>query len=114
MKVGRIFYFDASHHIPKYKGKCEQIHGHTYRLEVMAEDEVKKDGMVMDFTEIKDIINREVVDVLDHRNLNEVLDNPTAENITEWIWNALEKKLPLKSVKLWEGRDSWVEKTNGQ
>jgi len=110
MKVGRTFYFDASHHLPKYKGKCEQLHGHTYRLEVVIEGAVGKEGMVLDFNELKHVVEENVVDALDHEDLNKVMANPTAENIVEWIWGRLEGKLKLHSIKLYEGRDKWVEK----
>ena len=44
MRLCREFYFDAAHYIPHYKGKCEKLHGHTYKLEVVIESNVKKDG----------------------------------------------------------------------
>ncbi len=63
----------------------------------------------MDFGYLKKIVEAEVLKELDHRNLNEVFDNPTAENMTEWIFNRLAKKIPIYSVKLWEGRGKWVQ-----
>ncbi len=111
MRAGREFFFDASHRLPGYKGKCEQFHGHTYRLEVTVEGTKGKEGMVMDFNEIKAVVSEQVIDQLDHRNLNDVFGNPTAENIAQWIFDTLEKRLPLSSVKLWEGNGKWVEVT---
>jgi len=110
MKIGREFYFEAAHHLPNYKGKCEQVHGHTYKLEVVIEGEKGKDGMVMDFGELGEVVEKEVIGVLDHQELNLLLPNPTAENIVEWVWKKLESKLPLYSLKLWEGRAKWVMK----
>jgi 6-pyruvoyltetrahydropterin/6-carboxytetrahydropterin synthase len=110
MMLGKVFYFDSAHYLPDYCGKCENLHGHTYRLEVVIEDGVKEDGMVLDFTILKGIVVEEVIDKLDHMGLNDILKNPTAENIVEWIWARLEKRLPLKSIKLWEGDGKWVEK----
>ena len=110
MRLCKEFYFDAAHYLPDYCGKCESLHGHTYKLEIVIEDRVKKDGMVLDFTKIKAAVTSEVLDELDHRNLNEVLDNPTAEHIVEWIHKRLKGKLPLKSIKLWEGEGKWAEK----
>ncbi len=49
------------------------------------------------------------MDKLDHRELNKIVDNPTAENIVEWIHERLKDKLPLHSIKLWEGEGKWVE-----
>jgi 6-pyruvoyltetrahydropterin/6-carboxytetrahydropterin synthase len=109
MRMGRVFYFDAAHFLPDYKGKCEQLHGHTYTLEVVLEDEKKEDGMVLDFNELKNIIQERILDRLDHSNMNEIFENPTAENIVEWIFKELDEEIPLKSVRLWEGRGKWVE-----
>ncbi len=109
MRLCREFYFDAAHFIPHYKGKCEQLHGHTYRLEVVIEGGVKKDGMVIDFAKLKEIVETQVLEKLDHRSLNELFENPTAENILEWIAQQLKSYLPLCSLKLWEGQGKWVE-----
>ncbi len=108
-KVFKEFFFDASHYLPGYKGKCEQFHGHTYRLEVGVAGAIGSDGMVMDFNKIKEIVSKEVVEVLDHRNLNDLFENPTAENIASWIFVKLGRKMPVCSVKLWEGNGKWVE-----
>ncbi len=109
MRVYREFYFDASHYLPGYKGKCEQFHGHTYRLEVGVIGMIGKGGMVMDFNEMKRIVSEKITEKLDHRNLNDLFKNPTAENIASWIFEELKKEMPLYSVKLWEGHGKWVE-----
>jgi 6-pyruvoyltetrahydropterin/6-carboxytetrahydropterin synthase len=111
MKVGRTFYFDSSHHLPAYKGKCEQYHGHTYQLDVVFEGEIGKDGMVLDFSELERIVEEKALTTLDHQDLNKLLPNPTAENIAEWIWKKLNGPLKLHSIRLYEGRGKWVEKT---
>jgi len=111
MKVGIEVYFDAAHSLPKYKGKCERFHGHTYKLEVTVEGNLGKEGMVIDFNELKKIVKEKILKELDHRNLNEIFDKPTAEKIAIWIFNKLEKEdgLPkIYSVKLWEGKSKWV------
>jgi 6-pyruvoyltetrahydropterin/6-carboxytetrahydropterin synthase len=108
MKIGRIFHFDAAHFLPDYKGKCEKVHGHTYKMEVVIEDEVKDKGMVMDFTELGKIVEINVIEKFDHENLNELMENPTAENIAKDIFKRLDKLLPLLSVKVWEGEGKWV------
>jgi 6-pyruvoyltetrahydropterin/6-carboxytetrahydropterin synthase len=110
MRIGCEFYFDSSHYLPDYKGKCERLHGHTYKLEVVIEDAVREDGMVMDFNLLKKTVKEEVIEGLDHMKLNDVLDNPTAENIVEWIIGRLRGRLPLYSIKLWEGNGKWVER----
>ena len=53
MDVSKEFTFDAAHNLVAYKGKCEALHGHTYRLRVTLEGPVREDGMVCDFVEIK-------------------------------------------------------------
>ncbi len=110
MKACRIFYFDASHCLPNYNGKCERLHGHTYKLEVEVEKDVGEDGMVIDFNEIKNIVEKEALESLDHSNINDLLENPTAEIITEYVWNKLDGKLPVSRIRLWEGEGKWVEK----
>ncbi|PNX49224.1 MAG: 6-carboxytetrahydropterin synthase QueD [Thermoplasmata archaeon M11B2D] len=109
MRLCREFYFDAAHYIPKYKGKCENLHGHTYKLEVVIEGGIQEDGMVVDFVQMKEIVETAVIEKLDHQSLNERFDNPTAEHILEWISTQLKGKLPLFSLRLWEGQGKWVE-----
>lgn len=109
MRLCREFYFDAAHYIPQYKGKCEKLHGHTYKLEVVIEGAIKKDGMVVDFAKIKQIVETTVIEKLDHQALNELFENPTAEHILEWISVQLKENLPVYSLRLWEGHGKWVE-----
>lgn len=66
-----------------YESKCKNLHGHNWQIEIFcASGSLNKNGMVIDFTEIKRMIS----DKLDHKNLNDVFSfNPTAENIARWI-----------------------------
>jgi 6-pyruvoyltetrahydropterin/6-carboxytetrahydropterin synthase len=108
MQVCREFTFDAAHHLTEYKGKCENVHGHTYRLRVCVEEPVKEDGLALDFVEMKKVINEKVIDVLDHQDLNNHFDQPSCENIVIWIWNVLIKELQLAEIWLWESPDTFV------
>jgi len=110
MIVGQTFHFDASHKLPTHQGPCSNLHGHTYRLEVEVEGEVGDDGMVMDFSELKKTVKEEVICVLDHANLNDVVPNPTAENLIKWIEDELKHKMHLHSIKIYEGDRKWAKK----
>lgn len=111
MKVGIITHFDAAHRLPAYKGKCEKVHGHTYKVEVTVEGELKEEKeYVIDYLELKTTVN-DVLSKLDHEFLNDIFENPTSEIIANYIKTELEKELrdvKLSSVKLWEGEGKWV------
>jgi len=110
MKVAREFTFDASHFTMSDKGSpCEELHGHTYTLVVTVEGPVKKDGMVMDFSEIKKIVNEDILPSVDHKNLNDVFENPTTELIAQWVFDKLKPRMNVVSVRLWEGHGKWAE-----
>ncbi|MBI4235713.1 6-carboxytetrahydropterin synthase QueD [Candidatus Peregrinibacteria bacterium] len=105
MQLHTTFSFAASHFLTKYHGKCENLHGHNYKLIVTIEDTVKKDGMVMDFKIIKEKVNEKVISKIDHTHLNDLIENPSAENMSIWIWDQLKNELPLKKIKLYETED---------
>lgn len=110
MFVTKEFLFDAAHYLTKYHGKCEKLHGHTYKLHVTVKGEVGDDGMVIDFVELKKIVKERVISKLDHTLINDLLDNPSAELMAKWIWDQL-KDLPqaeLHEIKLWETSTSFV------
>lgn len=75
----KIFKFDAAHNLTKYHGKCERLHGHTYKLVVTVKGKLDEQDMVIDFALLKDIVQKEVIDILDHAYLNDIIENPTAE-----------------------------------
>ena len=106
MIVSRKFTFDAAHHLPGYPGKCAQVHGHSWRFEVAIGGEIKPDGMVIDFSILKKVV-QPLVDQLDHTNLNDnkYLKNPTAENLAVYIFDFVDKsplKLDVAWVTVWE------------
>lgn len=116
--VTKRFSFEACHHLPYYKGACHNIHGHSYKLDVTVGGEVIEDknnekcGMIIDFKDLKEIVNW-VVSHLDHSNLNEYFENPTAETMVNEIGIIISHNLPnniyLVSVKLWETDTSYAE-----
>jgi 6-pyruvoyltetrahydropterin/6-carboxytetrahydropterin synthase len=111
LQIRRRFHFEAAHVLPHHLGKCARMHGHSYRLDVAVRGPLREDGpaqgMVVDFDDIKRIVRERVVDVLDHRTLNEFDDNPTVERIVLWAWRHLDGTLAgLDELVLWETDDS--------
>ncbi|MDA8234615.1 MAG: 6-carboxytetrahydropterin synthase QueD [Clostridia bacterium] len=108
-------HFDAAHHLRDYQGKCAQIHGHSWQVEVMvAGRELDKIGMLIDFGILKKHVN-DIIGGLDHRYLNELPAfnqdgvNPTAENIARYIYEKLSHQLlnhqpaiVIEGVRVWE------------
>lgn len=115
MLITKIFTFAGAHQLPNHPGKCKNLHGHEWKLEVTISGQIDADtGMIIDFSDLKKIVNENVIDVLDHSYLNNTLPNPTAENIISWIWDKLEDKVKNKrrnlfALKLWEAPDSCIE-----
>lgn len=89
MQVTQEFTFDSAHFLPNYYGKCERMHGHTYKLHVTVEGELGENGLLIDFVVLKRIVKRQVLDRLDHYTLNDIVENPSCENVTRWIWEQL-------------------------
>lgn len=86
--------FEAAHFLPRshYEGKCNSTHGHSYALEIGVSGGINSDtGMVIDFSVLKNSMKK-CIDHLDHRLLNEIVTNPTTENIILWIWEYLTKE----------------------
>lgn len=107
MFVIKEFKFDAAHYLPSYNGKCERLHGHTYKLLVKVEGYPDEEGMIMDFTLLKKVVQDKVLSLLDHSLLNDIIPNPSAELISVWVWKRLEEELAapnrkLKEVEVWE------------
>ena len=104
MRVRRRFEFEAAHHLPNHPGKCRELHGHSYGLVVHVEGPIDPhSGMVIDFSELKRLVREKVVSRLDHRCVNDLIDNPTAEMMAEWIWRQLIDDLPgLFEIELHE------------
>lgn len=120
--VSKEFTFDSAHHLHCYEGKCQSLHGHTYRLQVIMLGAPDHRGIVIDFGDIKRIAKDQVIDKLDHRYLNEVLPpmNTTAENMVVWMFEQIQEALvtegwiprvTLEEIRLWETPTSYASIT---
>ena len=98
------FNFSCAHTLPFYNGPCCRLHGHNYRLLVSVTGKPNpKDGMIMDFEELRRVVLEHAVGVVDHRNLNDFMENPTAEHLVLFFWERLKPRLPgLRELRLWE------------
>lgn len=104
MELSVDFHFCSAHRLPYYDGPCFRQHGHNYRLQVTLGGKPNpKDGMIEDFEVIRKKVWETVLAQCDHHDLNEFLDNPTAENLIQWMWDRLKPVMPaLKELRLWE------------
>jgi 6-pyruvoyltetrahydropterin/6-carboxytetrahydropterin synthase len=105
--------FSAGHALRGYKGKCENVHGHNYKVRVtLAGKELDGVGLLYDFVHLKQVIQG-VIHSLDHRFLNEYAPfdtvNPSAENIARYIYDETSKQLrqtvngaTISSITVWE------------
>ncbi len=100
MFVTKEFTFDSAHFLTNYYGKCERVHGHTFRLQVTVEGKVQSNGLVIDFVVLKRIVKKHVLDKLDHHLLNDVVENPSAERVIVWIWDRLKDLQSLMAEEL--------------
>jgi 6-pyruvoyltetrahydropterin/6-carboxytetrahydropterin synthase len=92
--------------------KCGQLHGHTYRIEVVVEGEMR-DGMVLDFADLKGQV-RSVLARYDHRHWNDFLEYPTVENICQTIADELAGRVAFPfSIRVYEGHGKWAETAAG-
>jgi 6-pyruvoyltetrahydropterin/6-carboxytetrahydropterin synthase len=85
----RSFTFEASHQLAWHPGRCANLHGHSYRLEVTVIGPLNADGVVIDFGDIKARVTKHVLTEYDHAHLNDFLPNPTAELVAADIADRL-------------------------
>lgn len=103
--------FAAGHALRNYHGKCENVHGHNYRVQVTLEGtQLDGAGLLVDFVDVKRLM-RAVIERLDHRYLNDVPPfddlNPSAENMAKYLYEEISKGIGtdavrVSAVKLWE------------
>lgn len=111
--LSAIFNLAAAHRLIDYHGECENFHGHNYKIIVQIEGLVQKNGLVLDFKEIKKIYQEKVHAVLDHQNLNDFIPNPSAENLAIWLWKKMQADLPLQRITIYE-TDNYFCKYEGK
>ncbi len=102
VELTRSFTFEAAHLLPTFPAnhKCRRLHGHSFHIEVRVAGEVDEArGYLVDFGAVAEACEP-VRRQLDHYYLNEIagLENPTAENLSRWIWQRLKPNLPLLSA----------------
>lgn len=142
ISITKIFRFEAAHAIYKYPGSCEHIHGHSYELQVTvqatqaSEDFIPGLGIIIDFKDLKIRVQEAVIKALDHKLILSktylsktknafspdelvVFDfEPTAENLLIFSRNQIHSNLPeyvqLKSLRLYETRDSFADWSAGK
>ena len=111
----KSFKFDAAHFLKGYNGKCALLHGHTWKLDItIATNELDSFEMVMDFADLKLLVEEIILKRLDHNFLNAVLKTnyPTAETVAQWVFEKLDNifdgDISLYEVKVWESDNSCV------
>jgi 6-pyruvoyltetrahydropterin/6-carboxytetrahydropterin synthase len=114
-KITVLSHFSAAHRLRHLRGKCEELHGHNWKVEVsVASDRLNKEGVVIDFTVLKQKVEK-VLKPLDHHYLNDLPyfsgKEPSSENIAKYIFDRLKAELKghpaiLKEVTAWESETS--------
>jgi 6-pyruvoyltetrahydropterin/6-carboxytetrahydropterin synthase len=113
--VTKEFRFESAHFLPKYYGKCENLHGHSYRLQVTVKiPKLNDDGLAYDFVKLKKIVTEEVVDVFDHKLINDYVPIASAEHMALWIWDRIAPKIPIFQIQLWETDTCFVTYRGGE
>jgi 6-pyruvoyltetrahydropterin/6-carboxytetrahydropterin synthase len=110
-QISAEYTFAAGHALRGYKGKCENVHGHNYKVQVtVAGEKLNSIGLLMDFVDLRAAI-KSLVDVLDHHFLNDLPPfdklNPSAENLAKYFYDGLDLQIRqqgnrVSAVKVWE------------
>ncbi|HUV12572.1 MAG TPA: 6-carboxytetrahydropterin synthase QueD [Acidobacteriota bacterium] len=103
-QISKIFRFEAAHHLPNHDGKCQRVHGHSWVATVTVAcprlvRQGSKQGMVMDFGDLKAVVQPIIDQYLDHWDLNETIPvYPTSENIACWLFERINHHQDLGNV----------------
>ena len=116
-EVSIIKSFSAAHMLKAVGGKCEELHGHNFKVEAtVTAQELDQSGISIDFRNVKEWL-QEILDTLDHKHLNELTsllgENPSSENIARYIYKEMKLKvrqteLKVARVKVWESESAAV------
>lgn len=121
-RIAKQFVFAAAHQLMNHDGKCRDLHGHTYKAEICVSGRINdtvgdpKEGMVLDFNDLKATWASEVEPLVDHKNLNDTLPVPvtSSEHIALWILGVFHSHhVEVCMVRLWESPTSYAEVTLG-
>lgn len=111
--IARSFTFEAAHTLSWHKGKCARLHGHSYRFEIEIAGDLDDHSIIVDFDALVPFVTAHVLDIYDHRLLNDFLENPTTEHIASDIFHRLDTAWKtdglrgiLAAVTVWETVDS--------
>ncbi|MBR4490023.1 6-carboxytetrahydropterin synthase QueD [bacterium] len=117
LEVYREVQFSSAHRLRNYHGKCENLHGHNWRVRLfVTRERLDETGFVMDF-KVLDAVLKDIMELLDHKDLNSLKEfetvNPTAENIAILVLrlaeekiSALDKEVKVSKVCVWESDKS--------
>lgn len=120
LTVTRIFSFGAAHQLPNHLGKCNNLHGHEWKVYVEVANinglfsEGPSTGMLIDFKELDTMISDRIINrYFDHHCINDIIKNPTAENITLFLVDKIneiftDSLVILVSLKVYETENSFV------
>ena len=108
MLIKLIRSFSSAHRLPHYDGPCHDLHGHTWKAVFIIEGPVKEDGMVCDFKVVKKLLDENLPD---HQLLNDWVENPTAENLAQFLFQKIgteltKMNLTLKTLEIWESENA--------
>lgn len=113
LSICRKFSFDAAHFLPNYEGLCHNLHGHNWNVEVEVtgpKQEIgSSKGMILDFKDLDKLVDTVLSLHFDHQLVNDTIENPTAENIVDFIRDSLLDLLSVSGVYLTRVR---VHETN--
>ena len=101
--LAREYRFEAAHQIRQGEA-LEPLHGHSYRLRITVAGTPGPDELVVDFREVDEIVQERVLRYLDYGLINDIMPQPTAENLALWVWDRLVEHLKGENFRLFEVR----------